>query len=1421
MISNTTKLKGLYTFGNELLQPEGSLIVADNVNIDEPNVISQRRGFTDYADLIDPSSSRIRQLLTYKGVLFRHYSSYLEYFEDNVYKRFSGSYLELDPDIRIKSSLSNGNLYFTTSTSIKKISALSSSEFTTAPKYITDAGVPEALDIFGKTVYSTSGFLPPQSKVAYKVLFGKKDINSNLLLGTPSSRFIVTNNSSDVFTFEKTNLIFKSVEDFKAQYTTLTCGLKNNTNETNPSNTGAVLQVHSANNEYKYAFWFNKGTGSPPSIPGYTNVQVDISALGPSDPVAPVLQAAIIGEGLQDITTSQVGNNIFFQNTIEGSTNGVTSPTGIMITDLGGGWSRIITTLGTDSRYIEKYFVVPTPITDYCFYYGNTRTITTIPDDPLTIGMTFVGIEIPNDGSKAFISNKTSQVLRDTLTDLFQVNLNLSLVNPILTLTNLSGGDSEDIQQGDISIVNMEVVVLNQGTISDGKFSNVEVKFTIPSGIDTSYFYQIYRTSAITVSEGLTISDIDPGEEHNLVYEGSVDQPSGSQITVLDITNEVFRNSGLPLYNNPISGEGILQSNNIPPISKDITLYRGYMFYGNTKINHQQVLSTVTVDDVVSEVSKFKVITTDVERSYTFRGNSTDITLNCSTKANTKTHNLTNPDAKIYLYSALDETKYVIYFDDGTATSPTDTDAVLVKIDIAELLPGDNVAALLELTLRQFSDFTIVRNVDELLIDNSENGISTPPQSTTNNIVADIGTGWALTVNNIGDGEDTSLGYVLISKSASVGIKLEKTIRSLVNVINADILSTVNGYYISSLNDLPGKFLLKSRSIEDKNFFTITDGFSGSDFNPEIATKSSVGFTSITPVGLTKTNLELTAHGFTNNEEVFISVPNAIPAINNTFSVTVLDVNNIQISTLNVGGDTTDSYYFFPFQKSDNLSSPNRIYYSKFNQPEAVPIVNYIDIGTKDEPIERILSLRDYLFVLKTDGIYMVSGESGFFTVRMIDTEKILCPDSAVVLNNQIYMLANSGIITINENSPMIISRMIEDKFQKLGKFRNNIRRQGFGVSYEDDRAYLLWIPEDSADEVPTQAFRYNILERMWTRWTKSATCGLVVENDKTLMYIGDGERPIVMEERKDLERTDFSDRNFNVSLGLSAYVADRYRISSVDDVEVGDVIIQNQTVNVSEYARLLSKLDLDTGIPYSTFSTDFIINIGDDLSSSLNTLNGILVSLDTSNTITTKLFDNTDWVELQELYNLLMSELNNPSCITSFKNYKDSIGTLSFEYIITNVYPFSNEITTFDPTVFIQGELVIYKQIKSEVQTNPIHFGNPSSFKQISKGYLLFDQNNFFNMRLSYSTDLSKGFEGYIFRGKGTGFWGSSTWGFEDKNYWGGDGNDAPRRVIIPRNKQRCRYITVRFTHNIARDFYKVVGVAHDVREFSTRAYR
>ena len=55
----------------------------------------------------------------------------------------------------------------------------------------------------------------------------------------------------------------------------------------------------------------------------------------------------------------------------------------------------------------------------------------------------------------------------------------------------------------------------------------------------------------------------------------------------------------------------------------------------------------------------------------------------------------------------------------------------------------------------------------------------------------------------------------------------------------------------------------------------------------------------------------------------------------------------------------------------------------------------------------------------------------------------------------------------------------------------------------------------------------------------------------------------------------------------------------------------------------------------------------------------------------------------------------------------------------------------------------------------------------------------------------------------------------------WGGEGDDKPFRDLIPRRKQRCRYISTRFRHLNAREFFTILGITLTMRPLSTRAYR
>ena len=174
-----TAARGLVVFRNELANVEGALAVADNVNIDEPDVITPRRGYNDFGNSVGNEDTRIKQVMQYKGRILRHFKNTLQ-FENAIgsFENFTGSFIELEEGIRIKYQEANGNLYFTTSSGVKKLSLRSVDQY--GQYDITDAGAVAAVDCEAKLVPAVGGFMPPQSKVAYRIVFGYKDRNNNL-----------------------------------------------------------------------------------------------------------------------------------------------------------------------------------------------------------------------------------------------------------------------------------------------------------------------------------------------------------------------------------------------------------------------------------------------------------------------------------------------------------------------------------------------------------------------------------------------------------------------------------------------------------------------------------------------------------------------------------------------------------------------------------------------------------------------------------------------------------------------------------------------------------------------------------------------------------------------------------------------------------------------------------------------------------------------------------------------------------------------------------------------------------------------------------------------------------------------------------------------------------------------------------------
>lgn len=1432
---NNLQAKGLYTDPNLLSGvPEGALVEADNVIIDRGSIIQPRRGFNKYGNTFGVGTDTAKQLLSYKNRILIHYGNKLIFNNnphnldvDGDFQEFDGTFTETEPGLRIKGAESNKNFYFTTDDGIKKISSKSASEFTTAAGYIVDAGAVKALDLTGSLNTQTEGFLPANSKVAYKLVWGYTDANSVVVLGSPSSRLVITNFSDQSANVNLEFVIPNSVTNnyFYQIYRTsiFTAALAISIDDIDPGDEmNLIIEDFPSVGEFASSLVeltditpddFRKG-----GLFLYTN-QNSGEGVNQSNEPPPIAK---------DLTLYQ--NTMFYSNT---ETRASTTLSLLGISSLVSGVSSIsiddginpvqeYTFVGekevTDIKFGAyngtapadldgKYYLFNSASNDrkYYMWYDDTKTtqkldfsgyIGTLPED---LDGQAVVIYTPTDRNYYIWYDATG-----TTVDPGNLNELLATYIPIkvdLSQTLSQVGSSYDIgnpvqitaSSHELQTNDKVTVTNSSGTSIDGEYVVTRIdanNFTIP--VDNSAgsggtldWELVYTKSTVARYSSEAVITNNLFNDYDTVYSNGDD--------FLDIETESFDTSSI----NPNDNSG-----------------QGFIYTITTPDNNNPGNDTGTYTDVNGRV-----------------GIRVSVARNVSTKAEIA---------------------------DASA-------AALVSLDAA----GD-----FDVAYTTLNDFFTISNTNNGNCDDAEKATINP-----------IGNLFDIEVTTQGDGEDSALNEILLSAAATPAQQIDETARSIVNIINKNSSEVVNAFYISGTTDIPGQFLLEVRDIGTASFsVTANDASTGALFNPPLP-----------PV---------------------------------------------------VGAEAV---------LAEAEIKPNRLFFSKLQQPEAVPILNFIDIGPEDEEISRILALRESLFILKTDGIYRLTGINGAFTVDSFDNStKIISPDTAVVLNNQIYCLTNQGVAVISDTGVDIISKRLDNVFQVLTSSNYNFKYSSFGVSYETDRSYILFLPSSVNDTVATQAYRYNSAEDTWTRWTLAKTCGLVNGFDDKL-YFGANDENFIERERKLFKRTDYADRDFALDIPANSVNGDLVTISQANIAEIGDAIVQEQLLTVNHYNQLLAKLDLDpfTGSP-EEFTVDFSSYTGtvpDDLHGKFfimysasdaqkyavfydsfdnlpyidpNTFNEVIgatqIRVDISNALskidvanitqntiktitqdfiisyitsneffnaitnkngnTTDPFDSVttpigngfsivvttqgfgDYVSslqsvagdnlktkvndlalkldndpsvndtnylattlsfpdtfqgTQDSFNAMVIKVNLDSGVL-YSNYSLSEGTSEFEVLV-----FGSQIATPNIEVqfsvnFIEGPITLYKGIKSNILYAPETFGDPSILKHVREGTFMFENATFTRGEIGYKSDLSPGIESISFNKSGKGDWGAFIWSSQN---WGGGFSGVPLRTYIPRSKQRCRYLQAQYKHSSAREKWGIFGISYTLRGVSSRAYR
>ena len=243
--------------------------------------------------------------------------------------------------------------------------------------------------------------------------------------------------------------------------------------------------------------------------------------------------------------------------------------------------------------------------------------------------------------------------------------------------------------------------------------------------------------------------------------------------------------------------------------------------------------------------------------------------------------------------------------------------------------------------------------------------------------------------------------------------------------------------------------------------------------------------------------------------------------------------------------------------QSSNESRANRLYISKPDQPDSVPLLNFLDIGSEDDEILRVIALRDSTFIFKEDGIFRMIGEDiTSFRVSLYDNTAILKGiETADTLNNQVFCFTTQGVTSVSDSGVEVISRAIEGELiQGSSDAFTSFESISFGVGYESERKYILYVPTLTSDTYATQAHVYNTFTKAWTRWVEERTCAIINPGDDRL-YTGQGDVNNVRQERKSFLVTDYTEDEYAVTISSFADLV--VTLASASDAVKGQTLAQ------------------------------------------------------------------------------------------------------------------------------------------------------------------------------------------------------------------------------------------------------------------------
>ncbi len=554
----TLRARGLHSSGSAIAAPaDGHLLQAKNVEVKRVGIWQPRRG-------LDTLGSNLSiGVPDYVG----------QYLSQLIVHAAGGQLVSVDPGTGTPTSLgivaapapmrtieASGNLYLLANNGVKRM------ESTTMVPVA--AGVPGGLDIQSAIQLTDGTAIPGQAtsgslggcQVAYRILFGKRDLNQNLHLGAPSGRGIVTSSSF----IATVGLMSRTGTTVTVTYAGHGLSVGENIVVTPGDSViaGGIYTVATVPDTSHFTFATSAGTANTAAETVARTFTAPIGTMTRAGSTVTVVatHGFAVGSSGQSFTIAAPGDTTIPAGTYTvasvtdathftftsagpaGSNTAAATITYSILVPIGGTFTAGI---GTMTR-AGSTVTVSGPV--HGFAVGSSgQAFTVSPGDATIAGGVYTVASVTDSTHFTFSSSGTAG--SNTVADTVTYGMILSGTTVTVTFINhyLSVGNNFTISPGDAVIApTISPGTYTVATVADANHftftvtatvntvpstitrtdRNAAVSATIPPGVsDGTYFYQVYRSPASVTA--LT----SPSDEMNLVFESPV--PLIQQITTL------------------------------------------------------------------------------------------------------------------------------------------------------------------------------------------------------------------------------------------------------------------------------------------------------------------------------------------------------------------------------------------------------------------------------------------------------------------------------------------------------------------------------------------------------------------------------------------------------------------------------------------------------------------------------------------------------------------------------------------------------------------------------------------------------------------------------------------------------------------------------------------------------------------------